>query len=199
MKKLFCILVLLFAGNALATIDCKSLSAIPTTKEECSQCPNRDFGIDRISIHMIEKEQDVCYLKECPDGYFFDSRHKNCLPCDYAEQKCLDVSPEECAKCPNRQLNKYKYTTQCELPFSCPPDKPLMTLWGGFEDMCEKNCYSSCKDVEVSFWADDCSICPGYEAEEVPELSFLGKKLCVNKNPDEDEEVEYYEPEIASF
>jgi len=178
------LLNLFFYYNAFATIECDSLLAIPSTKEECAQCPNRDFGVDLVSKHMIYEEQNVCYLKECPEGYFFDVRHKNCLPCDYKTDQCLDVSPEECEKCPNRQMNKYKFTTQCEMPFSCPEDKPAMSIWGGFEDSCEKECHS-CEDAGESFWADDCSVCPGYEFEESPEYNFMGKKLCVNKNFEE--------------
>ena len=198
MKKILCLLFMFFSFAAFAAVDCNSPTAFPSTKEECAQCPNRNFGVDVVSKHMIYRERNVCYLKECPDGYFFDSRHKNCLPCDYAEQKCLNISPEECAKCPNRQMSKYVFTTQCELPFSCPPDKPAMHVWAGFEDSCRKDCYP-CEKAGKGFWADDCSVCPGYEVDDSAEFDF-GKVFCSlkdTKSTEDEEDIEYYEPEIA--
>ena len=195
MKKIICVLFLFLSSSVFADINCESLTAFPSTKEECAKCPNRNFGVDLLTPIMLEEKQDVCYLKDCPDGYFFDFRHKNCLPCDYETEECLTVSPEECAKCPNRQMNKYKFTTQCELPFSCPKDKPAMHIWGGFEDACGKDCYP-CEEAGDGFWADDCSVCPGYEIEDSSEFDF-GKFFCINKNPQSTEDVEFYEPEIA--
>lgn len=195
------LLLLFFSGTAFAEIDCNRLDAFPATEKECNQCPNRTIGIDKISFVWTVKQQRVCHLKECPDGTFFDARHKNCLPCDYDGEKvstpsitvtdrnenvtvsfeveyhdipCLNVSAQECAKCPNRRMDQ----SQCILSkkWQCPAEKPVMSKWGGFEDSCGYTC-EACKDIKTSFSAEDCSICPGFEKNETG--------LCVSTTVEE--------------
>ena len=106
-----------------------------------------DDGIVETSSILVNEGQ-------CPQDkpLMYDERCFSCM-----ESKNLQISEDECNKCPNR---KYIYSQQwkhgeCVLP--CPQDKPLKR-WDG-------KCFScnEAKTISVETWCNfdiDCNVCP---------------------------------------
>jgi hypothetical protein len=71
---------------------CDVLSDVYVEDGECDNCPNRrmsDYG--------------SCNLVECPDEYLFDAYGQVCRSCDESSSYLVE-NPDECRKCPNREL-----------------------------------------------------------------------------------------------
>lgn len=109
------------SGNCLldACVSCDTPTVYMTTAEECAKCPNR----------LLREEvngKGLCGLKECPDDLPL-SDLGICSSCDI--QSATKSSPEECARCPNREMRTYKNNSGeersvCVLK-TCPDNAPV--------------------------------------------------------------------------
>ncbi len=93
----------------------------------------RDLGYDVVNENNTDTFKDngtsipMSETGEWPDDFLFAGWRK-CFSCDTPED--LNLSEEDCLKCPNRVYKVYPnwHISQCER--LCPPDKPLMDSEG---------------------------------------------------------------------
>ena len=125
------------SGSALNQINC-ALSECPSffpVQSVYGSCfaslseAERDLGYDVVNENNTDTFKDngtsipMPETGECPDDFPFAGWRK-CFSCDTPED--LNLSEEDCLKCPNRVYKVYPnwHVSQCER--LCPPDKPLM-------------------------------------------------------------------------
>lgn len=89
--------------------DCnESFGRLQVDEETCSQCPNRAVN----TIEFTTRTEKYCKIKYCLGGEMQNGDFPNasCVECD--RNFPLLVSADECAKCPNREMDKQGY---CQL------------------------------------------------------------------------------------
>jgi hypothetical protein len=99
----------------------------------------------------MDEYGDYCLLTECPDGYVFDLSRERCESC-YDRDPYLVETPDECAKCPNREIDPaYEDENICTI--KCPDNY--------FKETHGQECLS-CDVIYVvnSTNATECARCP---------------------------------------
>ena len=100
----------------------------PPTEQDCLVCDNRKV------VREKGKESFKCVLETCPahKPLKFSLYNQGCIGCDgRLENDSMTLwrievdSEEECLACPNREVVKHGDGIYCDLPSTCPPDKPM--------------------------------------------------------------------------
>ena len=162
-------------------ISCSETALVFMDKIECDKCSNRQ------SVKTPEYPyagNDVCELKECPQGTPLRDRHE-CLPCS-SEGLVLSVDKETCQKCPDT----YEWSQEKCVPIKMTREGlPLLIdlsqsfrVWSHFvygSTSCDttesitttqKNCEQCSQRVYVD---GKCVLKPGYVPPKKPEEKVL--------------------------